>query len=77
MIIETKNSTYEIEGDMIRKTGGEPSDRHEVGENWVAFQWLHFKPEVGGRLIVVIDDGLLRTSTITSVVVDAQNEDEV
>lgn len=77
MIIETENSTYEIEGDRIRKIAGEPSDKHDVADDWVTFKWLHWKAEVGQRLMVAIGTDLLRTSYIKSIVVGAENEDDV
>ena len=76
MIIETKNSTYQIEGNWIRKIGGEESEHHEVGNDWVMFSYLIVQPEVDERLLVAIGNSMLRTSYITAILADSHNEED-
>ena len=76
MIIETKNSAYEIEGNWVRKLSGAESKRHIIGKDFVMFSYLAYQPEVGKRLAIVIGSDIVRTSTVISIVVDAQSEDE-
>ena len=67
MIVETKNSTYEIKDLWVRKIKGEPSDNHEINESWTLMDHLLI---AGGRLILFVGDIRVRTSTITSVTRD-------
>lgn len=71
MIIETKNSSYEIQGNLIRKIseGDGP-----MGEDFVEFDTYVFPPKVGGRLMVIIGRNTLRTSVIKAIIADSQNE---
>ena len=76
MLIETKNSTYEIEGDLIRKVAGEYSDRHMIGAEWVKFDHLPWPPKVGQLLCIIIGGFLVRTSRVQAIVVDSKNEED-
>jgi len=62
MIIETKNSIYEIQGEWIRKLGSGASTAHSI-----MFGEYVYPPEVGKRLMVTIGQSVLRTSLITAI----------
>lgn len=72
MIVETRNSSYEIDGIWIRKIGGGPSTEHKVGSDWVMFEQMMAQPLVGNRLVLNIGGKIFRTSEIASIVVPAK-----
>lgn len=65
MIIETKNSIYEIIGSTIKKLKGRP---WRYGDGAIEFRELYSEPKVGGLLVVVFDDDtLMRTTKIMRI----------
>lgn len=73
MIVETKNSSYEIKGKWIRKVSGSGEC---LGENFTTFDSYVFKPEIGKPLMISFGQRYMRTSIITAIIAEAHNEED-
>jgi len=76
MIIETKNSSYQIQGSWIRKLNNFDSGGHNIGRDWMMFNHLYFVPRVGEYLIICWDSYFVKTSPIVAIVTESQDEKE-
>lgn len=77
MIIETKNSTYEIQGNTIRKIAGvvktgsyhtKVNKHFNVEDEFVVFEGYLTEPKVGKKLVLALGGGnIISTSTIVAI----------
>jgi hypothetical protein len=70
MLIKTLNSTYEVEGERIRKICGKDSATFtDIGETYTAFEMIK-QPTIGRRFIFMLGGRCVHTSYVLGITHD-------